>query len=252
MPSQDGKNFSNEIDDRLSELFEGAPPSDRSRDGASGGSSASSDNRASGDSQFLPFTDLKAIILSIEWEISDETMSRLIDETARLQDIHEGHPVLLSFLKLLGSVGRYINNKKANAHPDSITLLHSIYGRLETILTSAILTEAEIKKMLSDEVRKFKLLKARLIALKGQAVESGKKAPPTGKPFFKEVDATSDTIADGESIPDSSSATEKETSDSHPVIARDDLRREIADLKKWLEVEFGQLRNDIRSLRGRP
>ena len=104
------------------------------------------------------FTELSAIILSIEWEITDQTMNSLISEINRLKKIHKDNKIVYSFLQLNGSLGNYIRSKKVNSHPDSINLLHSIYRGLEKVATTPEITKAEMKMILSAEVEKFKEL----------------------------------------------------------------------------------------------
>ena len=248
MTAQNGEKFSNEIDGRLAELFGGAKPAVPTGGLTRPVSSPPSDKRECEGFNFLPFTDLKAMILSIEWEISDETMSQLIEETDQLQDIYEGQPVISSFLKLLGSVGRYVNHKRANAHPDSITLLHSIYNQLENVLTASVITDVEVKNILSGEIKKFKRLKKRLTALKDRATPREKKAPPADKPSRPAVVAEADLIIAGKPVPELAAARQGIDPGSQPEPRQDDLRQELADLKKWIKTEFDQLRNDIRSL----
>lgn len=113
--------------------------------------------------QAYSFTNLKAIIHSIEWEITDQIMTGLIAEINKLKEIYRNDKILYSFLKLQGSVGKYISSKKVTALPDSIKLLHSIYDGLEKVAQSPEMSDAEKKRMLSAEVNKFKALKEQII-----------------------------------------------------------------------------------------
>ena len=72
-----------------------------------------------------------------------------------------------SYLKLLGSVGKYILKYKGKAHPDSIKLLHSLYAQFETVVSSPEMTEAQIKSSLAGQIRQFKQLRQKLINRKG-------------------------------------------------------------------------------------
>ena len=55
-----------------------------------------------------PLKDLKAILLSIEWEITDETMGSLISEIGSLERVYEKDKIFYTFLQLLRSVAKYI------------------------------------------------------------------------------------------------------------------------------------------------
>ena len=144
--------FAEEVDKSLGDFFE-----DEAK------SADPLENPKSGDPKESPFTDLNAIVLSIEWEITDQIMTGLIAEINKLKEIYRNDKILYSFLKLQGSVGKYISSKKVTALPDSIKLLHSIYGGLEKVAQSPEMSYAEKKRMLSAEVNKFKALKEQII-----------------------------------------------------------------------------------------
>lgn len=112
--------------------------------------------------------DLNAIVLSIDWEITDEILARFIDEISRLKTLYRDDLILSSFLKLHGSVGKYLSIQKVNAHPDSIRLLQSLFDGFEKVVNSPEMKDVEKKKILSAEVVKFKQLREQvLLAPKG-------------------------------------------------------------------------------------
>jgi len=151
----DGKNdvtVTDEIENTLEELFEK-------------GSREAAFVEDGGLPEDFPLRDLKATILSIDWEITDEAMTSLIEESGRLADEYKDDKSILMFLRLLDSAGKYIKTNKANAHPDAIKLLNSVYNSLEKVLVSEGITEGEKKEILLGQVEKFKRLKEQ-IALK--------------------------------------------------------------------------------------
>ncbi len=103
--------------------------------------------------------DLKSVILSLEWEITDQVMQKLGEEIENLKEACKEDKIVVAFLQLLDSLGKYVQKKQAEAHPDSISLLNSVYDNLETVLGSPGLSEAAKKKMLVTEVNKYKELK---------------------------------------------------------------------------------------------
>ena len=123
-----------------------------------------------------PLLDLNATILSLDWEITDATLRRLIKEIDRLKATYQHENLPFMFLQLLGSIGKYISVKKVNAHPDSIKLLHSVYNGFETVINSPELPDLEKKKILSNEVRQFKSLKQRIRVSKTQEAKARKPA----------------------------------------------------------------------------
>lgn len=106
-----------------------------------------------------PLRDLKAIALSIDWEIDDEIMTQLNDEVEELKEKYRDDNVIVLFLRLLGSVGKYIKANKASSHPDAIKMLNSVFINLEKVVTSEGMQETDREKMLLGEVKRFKKLK---------------------------------------------------------------------------------------------
>jgi hypothetical protein len=105
---------------------------------------------------------LKEIVLSIEWEISDEGMGRLLDELEVLKTAYEkDKPVFIS-LQLLGSVGKYIMKDKVGAHPEAIQFLHEVFNGIESLTVDAGLKEAEKKELVRGNVAKFNALKEKI------------------------------------------------------------------------------------------
>jgi len=132
------------------------------------------------DEQASPLRELKGIILSIEWEISDEVMRRFLDEVASLKTTYNGDRIMGPFFKMLDSLGRYIQRYKGKANPDAIKVLNSVYGALEKILSSTGLEELEKETILLEEVQRFKDLKREIQGQKDVHAEKtakGKKAP---------------------------------------------------------------------------
>ncbi|MEA3279280.1 MAG: hypothetical protein U9Q38_01580 [Thermodesulfobacteriota bacterium] len=166
------------------------------------------------------FTELSAIILSIEWEITDQTMNNLISEINRLKKIHKDNKIIYSFLQLNSSVGKYIRSEKVNSHPDSINLLHSIYRGLEKVATSPEMTKADMKMILSAEVEKFKELKQRVIQAKSNVQDKTDEKP-------------ADTI--------------KKVLTVEPPLSHDALGFMLEEIRKTIKAEFANLRKELKS-----
>ena len=115
--------------------------------------------RDGGDVEDSPLKELKPIVLSIDWEITDEIMIKFLGQVDVLKEAYKDDKIILMFLQLLGSVGKYIKAKKASADPDVVKLLNSAYAGLEKVLLTEGITETERKKLLIAEVNKFKKLK---------------------------------------------------------------------------------------------
>ncbi len=124
-----------------------------------------------------PLWDLKAIILSIDWEITDEIMTRLTEQIGRAKNAYNEDKTILLFLQLLDSVGKYIKINKADTHPDAIKLLNSVYTSLEKVALSKGISSAEKEKTLLFEIKRFKKLKEH-IALRKAETSKREETPP--------------------------------------------------------------------------
>ena len=121
-----------------------------------------------------PLRELESAVLALDWEISDELMSKFLEQVKILKTEYENEKSTLLLLHLLESVGSYIKNNKARAHPDAIKVLNEEYNSLEKMVLTEDLTEAERKKTLVVEVKRFRKLKED-IALRKSGM-GGKKA----------------------------------------------------------------------------
>ena len=185
------------------------------------------DNKKNPDQvQQSSFANLNAMVLAIEWEITDEIMNSLISEINRLKKIHKDNKIIYSFLQLNDSIGKYIRSKKVNSHPDSINLLHSIYRGLEKVAASPEMTKAEMKMILSAEVEKFKELKQRIIQAKKDAQGKTDEKPGNGE-------KPADTI--------------KEVITVEPPLSHDAISFMLEEIKKTIKNEFADLKKELKT-----
>jgi hypothetical protein len=168
MAQKKDRSVSSEVKSRLEELF-------REDDGPDHDDIFETSQKPADD----VLRALKAVVLSIDWEINDETMSGLMDQIAVLKNVYQQDRILLLFLQLLGKLGVYIKAKKANAHPDSIKLLNSAIQSFEKAVMDNKLSESDRKKLLQDQVSRFVELKERVSLKKDiQAAKTHEKVNP--------------------------------------------------------------------------
>lgn len=160
--------FSDEVADRLENIFGDEEPSE------------ASDPEGTTVRDF-PLRDLKTIVLAIDWEITDETMTGFAEQIGVLQERYRDDKIVLVFLQLLGSIGEYIRTHLGQSHPDAFRILNSLYGELEKMLMSEDLTETQKKKVLSQELAKYKKLKEQLTP-RTPAVDAGQPAKASASP----------------------------------------------------------------------
>ncbi len=129
-----------------------------------------------------PLTRLKSIILSLDWEINDEILQELSDETASLQQLWQGDKIARVYLQGLDKLGRYLREEGAYAHPNAIKLLLTFYYDFEKIISSESITGDEITTLLKTDVRKFKILQYQITQAREQA-----KMPVSREDVIEEV-----------------------------------------------------------------
>ena len=125
-----------------------------------------------------PLTRLKSIILSLDWEITDEILQELADEVANLESVYQGDKVAEVYLQGLGKIGSYIRSKGAYAHPNAIKLLLTFFYDFEKTVSSPNLSGEEITRILKVDIRKFKILQYQ-IALGEEEATGTPAAPPS-------------------------------------------------------------------------
>ena len=262
MTQNGDKNISSELTNRLDSLF--SDPAATNPDGVRSKPDTTkprptnpSDNPSTAEINALPdrlaenaivpdkspLLDLHAIILSLDWEITDDTMNRLLDEIERLKGVYRKERLPLMFLQLHGSVGKYISTRKASAHPDSIKLLHSIYGGLQQVLVSEGISETQKKKILSAEVDKFKKLKEQILIAKSDTASARRKTTP--RPLET---ANVPSEPPGENVTEKIAQKIPSGGDDAPALDNDRLQRAVEDLKQVIRDEIASLRKEIISM----
>ena len=129
-----------------------------------------------------PLTRLKSIILSLDWEISDEILNELIQEVTSLRSIWEGDKVAQIYLQGMEKVGNYLRGEGAYAHPNAIKLLLTLFYNFEKIISSPDISGETITSLLKSDVRKFKVLQFQI----------GKTGPTPADSADQEISTTQD------------------------------------------------------------
>lgn len=124
-----------------------------------------------------PIAKLKTIILSIDWEITDDILHQLNDELQDLKDVWAGNKINLVYIQALEKIGKYICAEKANAHPNAIKLLLAFYYDLEKIVSSVSMSEETKKQLLLQDVKKFEQFKLQIVPSVPQEKKSIPVAP---------------------------------------------------------------------------
>jgi pilus assembly protein FimV len=147
-----------------------------------------------------PIAKLKTIILSIDWEITDEILHQLNEELQDLKDVWAGNRINLIYVQALEKIGRYISIEKANSHPNAIKLLLSFYYNLEKIVSSSSMSEEEKKQLLLQDVKKFDQFKAQIAPAKEQKGPAARPVASEPRPAASVEDALYPTLGEQKNV----------------------------------------------------
>lgn len=142
MDKSSKKNLANDIENRLDDFFD-----------------EDDDTPASNKNKNSPLERLKSIVLSIDWEITDTCLTDLIGETNALFPQYKADRPTQTLLRMLNSLGRYIQKRKARAHPDAIKRIMSVYQSLEKLGDPQKKYTKSKERILAMEIVAFKKLK---------------------------------------------------------------------------------------------
>ncbi|MDH3392148.1 MAG: hypothetical protein OEL85_10175, partial [Desulfobulbaceae bacterium] len=117
-------------------------------------------------------TRLKSIILSLDWEITDDILDELAEELAYLRTMWEDDKVAQVYLQGLDKIGKYLRIEGAYAHQNAIKLLLTLFYDYEKIISSPDISEDTITSLLKSDIRKFKVLQYQIGLTKGAPDDS--------------------------------------------------------------------------------
>lgn len=210
--------FAEEVENRLEDLFgEDEISENDQKETGNDQKETENDQKETEEVEDSSLRELKTIVLSIEWEITDEAMTRFVEQISSLQDIFKDDKIVLVFLQLLGSIGEYIRANLSKSHPEAFKILNSLFNQLEKVVNSTELSDDDRKKILSTELSKYKRLKGKLVAAKPQVKEKKK-----------------DAVKNSEIL---------------DVNEDKDLRATLEEFKQFVQTEFKALRKELKLLR---
>jgi hypothetical protein len=194
-----------------------------------------------------PLAELKSIVLSIDWEITDEVLSAFLSQIASLKRAYKNEKIILMFLQLLGSLGEYIKTNRGNAHPKTFKVLNSVFSRLENIVSTKGMAESEKMKMLRIEMDKYKQLRNKVSKKKAAEIRKGK-----AKPLLKDEPDESTRKRQPPVIDPDRAATlaaeKKQVYDLTAAIPQATLAEAIEDLKQFIHSELSALRQELKRI----
>jgi gas vesicle protein len=168
--------------------------------------------------QHYPLAELKNLILSIDWEITDELLDKLLQQLKDLILTYEHDKIVTTFLQILNSLGNYIKTHRGNAHPKTFKILNSVFANLDKVVLSKGMTGPAKKKILRAEMNRYKELRTQIAKSKAAAVKRRAKTVATEAHEIK--DKKEDSII---RLGKSSPALDIKEKEAEPVLSLDVL-----------------------------
>ena len=195
-----------------------------------------------------PLAELKHLVLSIDWEITEEALAGLLTQIDSLKATYKNEKIILMFLQLLGSLGVYIKTNRGDAHPKTFKILNSVFSRLEEVVLSEDMAEPEKKKILRTEMNKYKQLRNQ-VSKKKAAKVGRKEVISAPKEDESRVKASQQKEA---ARPDDkvSEKTVKKSPSLAPGASQShaNLADAVEELKKFIHSELNALKQELRIL----
>jgi hypothetical protein len=186
-----------------------------------------------GDFSESPLKPLKAILLAVDWEITDETLATLLREVKRLEGIYREEKVPFTLLQILASMGKYVRLNKGKTHPTTIKLINSAYLALEKTVTTPGMTQQEKERLLLTEVAKFRKLKEDISVRK-----ESREAQVSDEVVTPRVTDMSSSLAESEERPPAMAVSQMPPHEAFAVA--------VEEIKDLIRAEFKALRAEIR------
>jgi len=195
-------------------------------------------DKETGDaSEHYPLSELKNLIFSLDWEITDEVLEKLLQQIKDLNVTYEHDKIVLTFLQILNSLGVYIKKNRAKAHPKTFKTLNSVFSSLDKVVLSKDMVETDKKKILSTEMNRYKKLRIQIAQSKAEKKkhkikrqDPGMTAPET---FFQTPNAAQEESSNIERNLEPFAET---------------LTNAVEEIKQYIHTEIEALKAEIKSL----
>ena len=201
--------------------------------------------------QDYPLSELKNLVLSIDWEITDEVLQKFIGQIKELKTTYKDDKINLTFLQILGSLGEYIKANRGKAHPKTFKILNSVFSQFDEVVLNEDMQEIEKKKILRAEMNKYKVLREQIS--QDKASKKKKKPAQAAEPAKLKKKAASPQL-EVASTPMAEKATSKPAQAvQHPAADDNAFAEQIAhaveDIKRFIQAELKMLREELNLTR---
>ena len=182
-----------------------------------------------------PLHNLKKIVLSLEWEISEESIIQYLKQLKYLGEIFAKDKNITVLLRIQTILGKYIKRFKSDTNPYAFTIVQTAFRSLDKIICGKNLPDSEKRQLISLEIKRYKKLK--------QLLDKNKNGYLKKRVIPKRPLAQS-----GLCIKKHSHNTEKAHGYSKEfLIYRQLFEKSISEMKLFIRNELRKLRMELRS-----
>ena len=240
--SKDIDSLSAEVESRLDDLFgetNGALPDAEDNDMAA----------------HYPLSELKNLILSIDWEITDDILEKFLQQIQDLKLTYKHDKIVLTFLQILNSLAQYIKTNRAKSHPKTFKILNSVFASLDKVVLSRDMAETAKKKILWAEMNRYKELRTHIS--QGKTAAQPKAKAKTEKPeIAKTTEDQPLTLTEPSVQPSEAEISESPVIDQgqEPDVVTlrepsvETLAEAVEEIKKYIHDEISVLKKEINAL----
>ena len=206
--------------------------------------------------EHYPLAELKNLILSIDWEITDQVLDNFLQQLKDLRLTYKHDKIVSTFLQILNSLGNYIKTNRAKAHPKTFKILNSVFSSLDKVVLSGDMSENTKKKILRTEMARYQELRVQIAKSKAAAEQPKKKARPAviAQPDVKEKREEPEVV-ETEPSEQPAVAVQEELilTDEQPQVtaAVETLAQAVEEIKRYIHAEINALKKEIQNLQTR-
>ncbi len=194
-----------------------------------------------------PLAELKNLVLSIDWEITDEVLINFLSQIKELKTTYKDDKIILTFLQILGSLGEYIKTNRGKAHPKTFKILDSVFSQFDDVILSKDMQESEKKRILRTEMAKYKELRTQISREKAdktpkKAAKPEQKIKPKVKEQLLSAEATPAPTTEKPAIVPEEELTGPGVSG---VSYSEEIAKAVEEIKEFIHTEFKSLRETL-------
>ena len=209
------------------------------------------DSQHAGQIQNYPLAELKSLVLSIDWEITDEVLSNFLQQLNDLKLRYQDDKIILTFLQILSSLGDYIKTNRSRAHPKTFKILNSVFSHLDQVILAKGMSESEKKRILQSEIHRYKDLRAQIARSKAAGLQKRKTAAVVTDKFRGMKEKIDAGISAAEPALHRTPIAKEAppVADRHQGVSAKALADAVEEIKRYIHAEIKAIKEELQLLR---